>query len=509
MTSQGNIKFLADEGIILYNNRRISICDIETYHLLFRDLVASMGSKKAQEMITRVGYSAGYFDAMKMRDEFNNDDGDVPFEYVSYAVKGRGIAKLRFIELKIDKDKGDFYVKIEAKNSFESEQNIFRFETKSSNVNCNFLSGYISGFASMNMGREIYFFENQCRLNGDLSCILEGKPIQEWNEDIKSNAGFLFSKNQLWNHTHIPAHSSEEKYYDLYENAPVIYCSLNRDGIITECNNTACKKLGYNRKEMIGQHISNFFTNYNEEKFWSTSDLKSGFKHMEGIFITKDNNKLHMSFDATVCLDVFGEIEEMRCTLIDISKRKLLETKLKEKNKMLEQMNKIDALTTVYNRRYLMEIFEAEFEKADRYGYPLSLVILDLDRFKQVNDYFGHQAGDKILKIIADLLKNSVRKGDLVARFGGEEFIILAPCTELRGAYELSNKVRSVIEKDGGIEIEKDVTIHVTASFGVATYFNANYLGLNSFLQAADDALLKSKRSGRNKVTIDETKSIS
>jgi len=504
--AQNNIKFIKDEGIILFNNRRISLFDIESYHFLLRDLINVLGDKKAHEILMRVGYSAGYSDAMKMRDEFVNTNSNVSFEVILNAIEKRGMAKIKFIDMKIDKEKSEFYAKIEVKNSFESEQYMFRFEQSWSSNNCSFLSGYISGFASMNMGMEIYFHETQCRLDGNSFCIFEGRLLNDWDDNTRNLASALFSKTHLPDNIKKENFSSKETYYDLYENAPVIYYTVNRNGIIIECNNTACKKLGYNRNEIIGQHISKFFLNYNEDKFWNTSDLKSGFKHLEGIFITKDNTKMHVSFDATVCIDEFGEIEIMRCTLIDISERKILEMKLKEKNRMLEQMNKIDALTAVYNRRYLMDIFEAEFEKADRYGYPLSLVILDLDRFKQVNDYFGHQSGDKMLKIIAGILSKNVRKGDIVARFGGEEFIILAPCTELHGAYELSNKVRSVIEKEGGIEIEKDVTIHVTASFGVATYFNSNYIGLNSFLQAADDALLKSKRSGRNKVTVDEAK---
>ena len=149
-----------------------------------------------------------------------------------------------------------------------------------------------------------------------------------------------------------------------------------------------------------------------------------------------------------------------------------------------------------------MEIFESEFEKAERYNYPLSMMILDLDRFKQINDYFGHQVGDKVLRKVADLIRNNVRKGDIVARFGGEEFIVIAPCTELSGVNEVANKVRTVIETQSHIEIEDDVIINVTASFGVATYQNNNYVSLTEFVQAADDALLKSKRNGRNRVTV-------
>jgi len=173
---------------------------------------------------------------------------------------------------------------------------------------------------------------------------------------------------------------------------------------------------------------------------------------------------------------------------------------LNEKNEILNQLNITDVLTNVYNKRHLIEVANIQFNCARRHNYPLSLLILDVDNFKKINDYFGHQVGDTVLKSIAFLLKETIRKEDYVARFGGEEFVVLAPLTDQNGIHQLAERLRIAVEQNK-VEIEKDVFVSVTASFGVATYTNNNYHNIDSLLRDADDALLKSKRNGRNQVT--------
>ncbi|GEM_PF-2919582 len=173
---------------------------------------------------------------------------------------------------------------------------------------------------------------------------------------------------------------------------------------------------------------------------------------------------------------------------------------LNEKNEILNQLNITDVLTNVYNKRHLIEVANIQFNCARRHNYPLSLLILDIDNFKKINDYFGHQVGDTVLKSIAFLLKETIRKEDYVARFGGEEFVVLAPLTDQNGIHQLAERLRIAVEQNK-VEIEKDVFVSVTASFGVATYTNNNYHNIDSLLRDADDALLKSKRNGKNQVT--------
>jgi len=497
------MSFMSNDGIVSFNNKRATVLDTETFHFLFYELLKELGNNTVRELLLKSGYSAGYSDAIHFRESCRASSEDIGnwFELGLEMVKKRGIGSLYLQKFEADQDKGNFLAEVIVKNSFEIEQQRIHGESK---CFCFYLQGYVSGFASVYMGVDIYFHE-MLSLDNDTGRLLYlGKPISEWDKHIQKDVKPLLNSHEEINFQKklFQMKYSEAKYRDFFENAPIMYCNIDKSNMITECNHTGCDILKCGKGEIVGENITKFIKNFDAEKFWSICELNSGIKNMEGTIVANDGSEIYVSIDATVSFSCVREIESARCAIIDISDRKILEIQLKEKNEMLTQMNKIDALTTIYNRRYLMEIFESEFEKAERYNYPLSMMILDLDRFKQINDYFGHQVGDKVLRKVADLIRSNVRKGDIVARFGGEEFIVIAPCTELNGVNELANKVRTVIETRSHIEIEDDVIINVTASFGVATYQNNNYVSLTEFVQAADDALLKSKRNGRNRVTV-------
>jgi diguanylate cyclase (GGDEF)-like protein/hemerythrin-like metal-binding protein len=157
-----------------------------------------------------------------------------------------------------------------------------------------------------------------------------------------------------------------------------------------------------------------------------------------------------------------------------------------------------DALTGVLNRAGFNEAFSREFSRARRYRQPLSLVLLDLDHFKHVNDSYGHPAGDKVLEGTARLLEGSVREADLVARWGGEEFAILAPMTDAGGAVRLAEKLRALMEVTHLGPVGS-----VTASFGVAEMRPDDTL--EAMLHRVDEALYGAKDSGRNQVKCAES----
>ena len=135
---------------------------------------------------------------------------------------------------------------------------------------------------------------------------------------------------------------------------------------------------------------------------------------------------------------------------------------------------------------------------ANRYGAPLSIAYFDLDHFKNVNDKFGHSYGDAVLREIAQVVGSYLRSSDILARWGGEEFMILMPATRLLDAVTVAEKTRVVIET-----IDHPNVGHVTASFGVAEYFPDEYVG--SWFKRVDKALYQSKEEGRNRVTASET----
>jgi diguanylate cyclase (GGDEF)-like protein len=168
----------------------------------------------------------------------------------------------------------------------------------------------------------------------------------------------------------------------------------------------------------------------------------------------------------------------------------------------IEEVNRraeTDPLTGLANRRRFDESLRRELSHSDRFGHPLSLVLVDIDHFKRVNDSHGHEAGDAVLRTISRMLADGVRTVDLCARFGGEELAILLPQTTAAGAFELADRLRRRI---AGRPIEfNEAEIAVTASFGVASYPDVVHSG-DALFQAADAALYEAKHNGRNCVRL-------
>jgi two-component system cell cycle response regulator len=153
-----------------------------------------------------------------------------------------------------------------------------------------------------------------------------------------------------------------------------------------------------------------------------------------------------------------------------------------------------DPLTGVGNRRKLDDALAAEISGAARSGQPLSVAMADLDHFKRVNDGFGHAVGDEVLARFGDLLRMQTRQTDIVARFGGEEFVVLMPHTYLSQAMEVADRIRGLLANERIGPLPEAVTV----SFGVAEYISAETAA--TFLHRVDEALYRAKRSGRNRV---------
>ncbi|MBD65636.1 MAG: GGDEF domain-containing protein [Halobacteriovoraceae bacterium] len=166
-------------------------------------------------------------------------------------------------------------------------------------------------------------------------------------------------------------------------------------------------------------------------------------------------------------------------------------------DKLHEEAN-TDGLTKCYNKTYFNNRLDLEVKKSKVTGNPLSLVIFDLDHFKHLNDNYGHDAGDFVLKEKAQLLRDhGIRKGDIFARYGGEEFVVLLPKTNLKQAFEIAERLRKLVETHDFIYDGKKLP--VTASIGVADYRQGVNTGTDLF-KRADSAVYKSKQGGRNQV---------
>jgi diguanylate cyclase (GGDEF)-like protein len=172
--------------------------------------------------------------------------------------------------------------------------------------------------------------------------------------------------------------------------------------------------------------------------------------------------------------------------------------RIESQQKQLEQMAYYDPLTDLPNRRLLEKLIKRELASVQRYGQETVIIMLDVDDFKLINDTYGHQVGDSILMQLADLLQNNVRETDTVARFGGEEFIILMPNTSVEEGYSFAERIRkTIMEKVFSVG---SVTLQITSSFGVSSMGDINSQNLEDYYLLADRALYLAKQSGKNRV---------
>jgi diguanylate cyclase (GGDEF)-like protein len=185
----------------------------------------------------------------------------------------------------------------------------------------------------------------------------------------------------------------------------------------------------------------------------------------------------------------------------------VLMRRLEKAQEKIEELAITDELTRLFNRRFFFERLRDEVKRAVRFGLNLSLIMIDIDYFKNVNDTHGHQAGDVILKNISNAVKNCCRQIDTVARYGGEEIIVLLPGTDLKGAYHLAEKIRVTIESSKNKYNGSDA-ISVTVSSGVASFTSDDLQKMthnDQMIRYVDEALYRAKEKGRNRVEVAES----
>ncbi|MCW8853617.1 MAG: GGDEF domain-containing protein [Gammaproteobacteria bacterium] len=181
----------------------------------------------------------------------------------------------------------------------------------------------------------------------------------------------------------------------------------------------------------------------------------------------------------------------------DITDRKLAEEELEAAKKKAEELAGIDELTGLNNRRAFFDLGKHAFKQATRFNHFISVIMMDIDHFKNINDTYGHSVGDKVLQLAGQLLTDMVREIDIVARIGGEEFAFILPETGLDEARQLTERLRHKIETT--TVTYEDNSIQITASFGISSCSTTDE-GLETMLTKADDALYIAKRKGRNQI---------
>ncbi|PQV63928.1 PAS domain S-box-containing protein/diguanylate cyclase (GGDEF) domain-containing protein [Abditibacterium utsteinense] len=274
-----------------------------------------------------------------------------------------------------------------------------------------------------------------------------------------------------------------------------VICSIDEEGRFVDVS-PACQKIwGYSAQELKGRRFQELLHPDDLAKTTeAASTITSGtpVKDFENRYLCKDGSIVDMLWSAH-----WSDLEKsMFCVAHDISERK-------EAQEKLRTLAMYDGLTGLLNRTAILECLTSEMERAARESKPLSVVLLDLDHFKQVNDLHGHAAGDAVLKEAAQRMKNSMRGYDKVGRYGGEEFLIVAPGCGGQDSVTLAERVRSCIASNC-IETS-DGPLDVTCSLGAAVARAAPREEADALIARADGALYCAKAGGRNRTEVAKT----
>ncbi len=260
-------------------------------------------------------------------------------------------------------------------------------------------------------------------------------------------------------------------------------------------NPSALKIFGYTKEEFYDMHALDFYSGNEKEavkntiarrlkgeKFSSTDTLKA---------LSKDKREFWLLVYSTT-ISYRGEWAVLS-SFTDISARIELEEELNRQKKLYEQLSETDPLTGIYNRRKFESSLLKSMKISGRYDRPLSLIMFDIDNFKLINDSFGHQVGDVVLKELAGLIKTILRDTDVLARYGGEEFMILLPETDIENTKMMAERIRSLVESH-----VFQVVDAVTVSIGIAEYKKGD--SIDDFIKNVDYACYDAKLGGRNRV---------
>jgi diguanylate cyclase (GGDEF)-like protein/PAS domain S-box-containing protein len=246
-----------------------------------------------------------------------------------------------------------------------------------------------------------------------------------------------------------------------------------------------------------------------EERAWAVdfcvAQSKAGIDHEADYRALCKNGEYVWIRDVVhVLRNADGSVDSLVGFMFDISERKRTEEKLLGLQKELEELSYKDGLTGVSNRRRFDAIMEIEWDNARRNKQPLSLVMLDIDYFKQYNDHYGHLEGDQCLKLVARILGTAAtRARDFVARFGGEEFVLVLPETDEAAARKIAERCRELIAQAQIAHARSGIGTTLTISLGVNTVIPAHGDELLPFIESVDKRLYLAKQRGRNGIVAD------
>ncbi|MBT0585371.1 sensor domain-containing diguanylate cyclase [Alteromonas oceanisediminis] len=302
--------------------------------------------------------------------------------------------------------------------------------------------------------------------------------------------------------------------YDLLGSIEVGIVVVNRDYKVEMWNQFMENHSGLLPSKVVGKNLFDVFPKVDkgwlQRKAKPVFDLKTPafliweqrpflFEFSTNRPITSASSFMYQNVTLFPLASLSETVEKVCIVVYDVTDQALGQMNIERLNSELENMSRIDGLTQLFNRRYWQEQFEREYKRALRTDEQATVLMLDIDHFKRVNDTYGHQAGDKVIQALAGIVKSSVRETDYAGRYGGEEFAILLPNTSVTSAVSVAERIRETAEHT---EVtHEDDHIRFTVSVGAAE-FSADYATALAWLEDADQSLYAAKNGGRNQVRI-------
>ncbi len=296
---------------------------------------------------------------------------------------------------------------------------------------------------------------------------------------------------------------SEAKYRTIFEDSKDVIFVADLAGKIEEVSPACAKLFGYTPEEIKAYGISLHAIGSNEDRsrFSKLMTENNAVEDFEFELQHRDGRQIRAVMNASTRVDKNGKIIGIQGAVRDISDKVQAQEQRRRADK-LELIAATDALTGAYTRRYFDDVAKREMARSTRNLTPLSLVIFDIDYFKKVNDEYGHLAGDKVLVTLSKLCQENIRSTDVFCRFGGEEFIILMPETDLEAAYQKTEVLRKLVAEKPLVEFN-EMKISIRFSAGVANWDGKETI--EQLIERADVALYKAKQDGRNRTVYGES----
>lgn len=294
-------------------------------------------------------------------------------------------------------------------------------------------------------------------------------------------------------------HENAERLQAHMENSPMAIIGWDSEFKTTQWSGEAERIFGWSAAETLGKPIMDLHMIVEEDiplvqqAMAKMLDGASRYVISSNRNHTKDGRVIHCVWYNSVLTTEDGRMTSVMSQVLDVTEQKHAERELK-------RIAQTDMLTGLANRRHFMELAELELSRACRYGDPLTVLMLDIDQFKRVNDTHGHQTGDRVIQSVGRLCHETLREVDVIGRIGGEEFAIILPQTGSEQAVEAAERLREVIA-NSEIPMKKGMPLHCTVSIGVATMVDT-MTNLDTLLGHADKSLYDAKQAGRNRVGI-------